>query len=179
MGLYLQPVAVLDFASLTPRICALASARPAAAGAGARPCIRRPCLRKPATVSICCSCQCSWPLLLLRCRLSRGLCAPVATSCRDSRRRLDRLLRDWADWHADRYPPGYVPPLVESGAVTYAPEQMHLGSGASGGGGGGAAVWEDRPAQPVKEPAEVLWFNVSYEKARCGMYGRAALGVWP
>ena len=88
--------------------------------------------------------------------------------CRDSRRRLDQLLRDWAGWHADRYLPGYVPPLVESGAVTYAPDQMHLGVS---GGGSGAAVWEDRPAPPGKAPAETLWFNISYEKVGLGMAG--------
>ena len=110
---------------------------------------------------------------------------PTAACRRDSRRRLDEAIRGWADWHAEKYLPGYVPPEVVSGALAYQPDTMHLGAGLAGGGapGGGCGAaggpgsgssngggigyaWEDRPAAPAKSGPGTLWFNLAYEKVR-------------
>ncbi|EFN53647.1 hypothetical protein CHLNCDRAFT_136366 [Chlorella variabilis] len=70
----------------------------------------------------------------------------------DSRLKLDEALRGWAEWHAAKYLPGYVPPEVVSGSLGYRPETMEL-------------AWEDKPAAPGVGPAETMWFNVKYEQA--------------
>lgn len=46
--------------------------------------------------------------------------------CSESRLKLDAALRSWADWHAAKYLPGYVPPSVLSGTLSYAPGAMQV-----------------------------------------------------
>lgn len=71
----------------------------------------------------------------------------VVLSCRDSRLKLDRLLRSWAEWHAAKYLPGYVPPETVSGELAYHPDTMHL-------------AWEEKPAAPTVALNNQMWFNV-------------------
>lgn len=71
----------------------------------------------------------------------------LSTSCRDSRQKLDSLLRSWTEWHTAKYLPGYVPPETVSGELAYHPETMHL-------------AWEEKPAAPTVALKDQMWFNV-------------------
>lgn len=81
-------------------------------------------------------------------------------SCSDSRQRLGELLRQWAAWHADRFPQGYRPPKVHSGRLRYEPlGPMALTSVST------LPVLDDRPAPPSAHPRpRPSAFNLEYER---------------
>eukprot|EP00887_Chlorella_sp_A99_P007439 scaffold2.g7439.t1 len=88
-------------------------------------------------------------------------------------------LREWAQWHAHRFLPGYVPPEVTSGAVELQPDLALLG------------CWEDKPERPVSRQAgeeaapkpkrgraAASRFNLEYERGgEVPTYERATNGL--
>jgi hypothetical protein len=66
---------------------------------------------------------------------------PVGCPCSASRAKLDATLREWADWHATKYLPGYVAPDVSSGTIAFEPAMLSL-------------AWEEVPAKPAVPSSE-------------------------
>lgn len=81
-------------------------------------------------------------------------------SFRESRQRLDTLLREWAAWHVETYPAGYRPPEVLGGILKY----DTAGPLASLPLDNTLPVVEDRPHRPSRLPSQTVYFNVNYEK---------------
>jgi len=69
------------------------------------------------------------------------------------------LLHEWKNWHADRYPEGFRPPEVLSGALRYEPSGALSSLPESS-----LPVLDDRPAPSINPITRTMWFNVQYER---------------
>ncbi|KAG7672088.1 hypothetical protein Ndes2526B_g06945 [Nannochloris sp. 'desiccata'] len=77
----------------------------------------------------------------------------------ESRHKLDSLLHEWKNWHADRFPEGFRPPEVLSGTLRYEPNGALSSLPEST-----LPVLDDRPAPSINPITRTMWFNVQYER---------------